>query len=504
MRGSAVFVNLFLTWIMLLPFYLFPVAAETANETTRRSGSSSPQKKLLDRLINNYGANSLRPVWNLTETVTVQLRFLPTQLIYFNERQQEVSVTAMMAQRWRDEFITWDEEAEGVEVLSVDLKQLWIPDITLYENVDREFLRFKDIPGLVYSNGSVEWYTPMITTTTCRVRVRYFPFDTQECNITFGSWSHDSSDINLTFQAGEEGSQQVFLQNGVWELARVDKLRYEKDFLCCDHPFSLIVYTLYFQRSSTFYVNTILTPCILLSFMNLLVFWLPPDAGEKISLGMTNLLALILFQQLVAENMPPLGDEFPILGTYFAAMIGIGCIAVTGTVVVLRIFYKGCDGPPPKLFRRLLKKNFVRRSLHRHPGYNTSRRHKVHSRTILDKLEKSIRVHYANGSEVTDLEPQSEVVDGVQGSASQSKASLRPTRDLHSIMSELRKSEERALETEKREMVEQEWKDLAAIVDLVLFFILLLATIFTLIFVLVTYSMYTKESARKLNMTDEV
>lgn len=163
-------------------------------------------------------------------------------------------------------------------------------------------------------NGSILWYTPMITTTSCRVRVRYFPFDTQICNVTFGSWAHSENEVNLTFQSDEEATTFEFLQNGVWELVRMTMHRERKKYLCCENPFTLIIYTIHFQRSSTFYVNTILVPCILLSFMNLLVFWLPPDAGEKISLGMTNLLALILFQQLVAENMPPLGDEFPILG----------------------------------------------------------------------------------------------------------------------------------------------------------------------------------------------
>lgn len=183
-------------------------------------------------------------------------------------------------------------------------------------SVDREFLRYRDFPVFVFPNGSVLWYTPMITTTTCRVRVRYFPFDTQVCNVTFGSWSHSVNQVNLTFQSDEEATEFSFLQNGVWELVGMTMYRQEQTFLCCEYPFSLIVYTMYLKRSSTFYVNTILVPCILLSFMNLLVFWLPPDAGEKISLGMTNLLALILFQQLVAENMPPLGDQFPIIGKY--------------------------------------------------------------------------------------------------------------------------------------------------------------------------------------------
>ena len=48
--------------------------------------------------------------------------------------------------------------------------------------------------------------------------------------------------------------------------------------------------------------------------MSLLVFYLPPDCGEKLTLSITNLLALVVFQQIIAENMPPSGDDSPIIG----------------------------------------------------------------------------------------------------------------------------------------------------------------------------------------------
>lgn len=40
---------------------------------------------------------------------------------------------------------------------------------------------------------------------------------------------------------------------------------------------------------------------------------MPPQAGEKMAFVVSNLLAAILFQQLVGSIMPPLGDEVPVL-----------------------------------------------------------------------------------------------------------------------------------------------------------------------------------------------
>ena len=46
----------------------------------------------------------------------------------------------------------------------------------------------------------------------------------------------------------------------------------------------------------------------------MLVFYLPPDSGEKVSLGVTVLLALTVFLLMVAEAMPPQSISIPLMG----------------------------------------------------------------------------------------------------------------------------------------------------------------------------------------------
>lgn len=167
---------------------------------------------------------------------------------------------------------------------------------------------------MVTADGYVVWYAPVIFRSSCKVKVQNFPFDTQNCIMTFGSWAYDTSQLDLVYLDDDDANQEVFSQNGVWELIAVNVTSELIYFKCCPHPYSLVKYSLTLRRQSSFYVVNIIIPCVLLSVLTLLVFYLPPDSGEKISLGMTNLLALILFQQLIAESMPPRGDEAPVLG----------------------------------------------------------------------------------------------------------------------------------------------------------------------------------------------
>ncbi|BHF84079.1 Neuronal acetylcholine receptor subunit alpha-7 [Sparganum proliferum] len=68
------------------------------------------------------------------------------------------------------------------------------------------------------------------------------------------------------------------------------------------------------QRRAIYYVFNLIVPCILISGMALLVFTLPPGAGEKISLGVTILLSLTMFLQLVADKLPQTSEAIPLIG----------------------------------------------------------------------------------------------------------------------------------------------------------------------------------------------
>ena len=82
---------------------------------------------------------------------------------------------------------------------------------------------------------------------------------------------------------------------------------------CCSEPYPDITYTLHLKRRSSFYIFNLLIPCMMISFLAPLGFYLPADSGEKVSLGVTVLLALTVFQLMVAESMPP-SESVPLIG----------------------------------------------------------------------------------------------------------------------------------------------------------------------------------------------
>lgn len=77
-------------------------------------------------------------------------------------------------------------------------------------------------------------------------------------------------------------SQKVFVYTGV------PGVRNQKSYECCPEIYIDITYTIHVQRRTLYYGFNIIIPCVLISSMSLLLFMLPPDSGEKISLGVTS------------------------------------------------------------------------------------------------------------------------------------------------------------------------------------------------------------------------
>ena len=55
--------------------------------------------------------------------------------------------------------------------------------------------------------------------------------------------------------------------------------------------------------------------------LTLLSFFLPPDSGERITLVITNLLAMTVFMLIVAEIMPATSEVIPLISIYYTGIM---------------------------------------------------------------------------------------------------------------------------------------------------------------------------------------
>lgn len=94
------------------------------------------------------------------------------------------------------------------------------------------------------------------------------------------------------------------------------------------------------RRRTLYFIFNLVFPCILISFMCILGFTLPPDSGEKIGLEMTTMLSIIMFSQLIMGIVPESSMAVPKIGLYFSCLMIISTLSIIANVLVLILHHR--------------------------------------------------------------------------------------------------------------------------------------------------------------------
>ncbi|XP_072230541.1 neuronal acetylcholine receptor subunit alpha-10-like [Leuresthes tenuis] len=316
-------------------------------------------QKLLSDLFSNY-TNALRPVEDTDHIINVTLQITLSQIIDMDERNQILTTYLWIRQVWMDAYLTWrKEDYDGLDTIRIPSSYVWRPDIVLYNSADDEFSSSMETNVVLRHDGQVMWDQPAITKSSCLVDVAFFPFDVQQCHLTFGSWTHNGNQMDL-FNALDSADLSDFVPNVEWEVLGMPAKKNVILYGCCSDPYPDITFTLHLKRRASFYIFNLLIPCMMISFLAPLGFFLPADSGEKVSLGVTVLLALTVFQLLVAESMPP-SESVPLIGKYYIATMTMVTASTALTIFIMNVHHCGPEARPVPQWAERLVLNFLAR-----------------------------------------------------------------------------------------------------------------------------------------------
>ncbi|KIH68397.1 Neurotransmitter-gated ion-channel ligand binding domain protein [Ancylostoma duodenale] len=225
---------------------------------------------------NNYLEDVLKkPASGPHEPITIKLKLRLSQII---------DVV------WIDRKLAWDpKNYGGVSVLYVPYEMIWVPDIVLYNK---------------------------------------FPFDEQQCHLKFGSWTYSENLLNLELLDDEVRYEKEINERGIvdnitiaedgidlsdyypsveWDIMSRVAIRRSKNYpSCCKQSAYVdITYYLNLRRKPLFYTVNLVFPCVGISFLTILVFYLPSHSGEKITLCISILVALTIFYLLLNYSTEP-------------------------------------------------------------------------------------------------------------------------------------------------------------------------------------------------------
>uniref|UniRef100_A0A8B9F8N3 Cholinergic receptor nicotinic gamma subunit n=1 Tax=Amazona collaria TaxID=241587 RepID=A0A8B9F8N3_9PSIT len=305
------------------------------------------EEKLLQDLMTNYNRH-LRPALHGDQIIDVTLKLTLTNLISLNEREETLTTNVWIEMQWSDYRLRWDpEEYDNIQLLRVPSTMVWLPDIVLENNIDGTFEITLYPNVLVSPDGSIYWLPPAIYRSSCSIHVTYFPFDWQNCTMVFQSQTYSANEINLLLTV-EEGQTvewitidpEAFTENGEWAIKHrpARKIINSEQFTPDDTQYQQVIFYLIIQRKPLFYIINVIVPCVLISAMAVLVYFLPAKAGgQKCTVSINVLLAQTVFLFLIAQKVPETSQAVPLIGKYLTFLMVVTVVIVVNAVIVLNI-----------------------------------------------------------------------------------------------------------------------------------------------------------------------
>ncbi|KAF6113186.1 cholinergic receptor nicotinic gamma subunit [Phyllostomus discolor] len=343
------------------PLFLLPLLAVCLGAQGRNQ-----EERLLADLMRSYNPH-LRPAERDTDVVNVSLKLTLTNLISLNEREEALTTNVWIEMQWCDYRLRWDpQDYEGLWVLRVPSTMVWRPDIVLENNVDGVFEVALYCNVLVSPDGCVYWLPPAIFRSSCPVSVTYFPFDWQNCSLIFQSQTYSTNEISL--QLSQEGGQTIewifidpeaFTENGEWAIRhRPAKMLLDAAAPAEEAGHQKVAFYLLIQRKPLFYVINIIAPCVLISSVAILIYFLPAKAGgQKCTVAINVLLAQTVFLFLVAKKVPETSQAVPLISKYLTFLLVVTILIVVNAVVVLNVSLRS---PHTHSMARGVRKVFLR------------------------------------------------------------------------------------------------------------------------------------------------
>ena len=170
-------------------------------------------------------------------------------------------------------------------------------------------------------DGATVYVPSLHLVVSCPVDTTYFPFDTQHCLIHTESWAYSEDLVNLSLAdpavflgASVLGGRK--LSNSQWKITAVQATRDSVIYENFDSSYSKLKFMLTLKRLPMYHVIHLTIPIFLLHTLSLTTFLVPPEGGERMTVGLTTFLSFSVFTLVLMEQLPESSVSLPIICKY--------------------------------------------------------------------------------------------------------------------------------------------------------------------------------------------
>ncbi|KAJ8318350.1 hypothetical protein KUTeg_003441 [Tegillarca granosa] len=287
---------------------------------------------------------SLRPGLSPDTALNVYMAFYIVSINEFDETGGKFSVVGFYEIRWEDDRLSWNPASYGgLNRIYYSQSEVWVPQMKPVNTMkDGHTFGANDVKIRVSPSGETTWRLAEFLETSCSADITFYPFDVQICRIDLVQLGYYYEDLVLTPMLTKIGTE-FYEENGIWEIKSTNVSATYFNTL------HYITFEFVLKRRSGFFIVNMLLPILMMGFLNLFVFILPAESGERVGYSITLLLSISVFLTLISDTLPPTSQpQMPILSFILMSDLVMSSLTMCCTIVGLRFYHNEEDKVIPR------------------------------------------------------------------------------------------------------------------------------------------------------------
>ena len=303
----------------------FSGSAYEISESNNRTESD-----LRVKLFKNYNSVT-RPVYDYHDSVKVNFTLSINSLESFDQISEKVKFNMKMTYIWYDEYLSWDKNDFDIEYINLGNEKIWTPDLELYNSASYPDLWSLEGATKIYNTGKIRWVKPILYEFSCPLKLNDFPFDTQNCQMDFGSWKMNKDYMNIRMNPDYKGNltnynlvNYIDFKHNEWTIKKVEYQTNDIEYLCCPDEFWTITSINIFMERKYHKYLVVMTMTAFLTISALVVNTLSVENYRRTYILVFIPLSIIWLQLYVASKIPVI--EYSTLMERFIISSYVTCI----------------------------------------------------------------------------------------------------------------------------------------------------------------------------------
>jgi hypothetical protein len=263
---------------------------------------------LRNELMTSYN-KYVRPVINYEDNLDIRMGLAVQNIEEFDQKKETLDLNIWVRMNWKDEVLNWNNSIYNISFLSMNVDDIWTPDIELLNAASKPTIYILDEALNLYNDGSIFRSKPAIFKFSCSLDLHEFPFDIQSCKMKFGSWTYNNDMMIVRPYESLDTQIDVLssFSHSEWDINSFSLRNYNESRVCCPGKnFSINEYTFEFQRYPHYYKLS-MGMTISLVIVSFIIMLMKPDNVSRTGTAVFIPLTILALQLTIADKIPVVG-----------------------------------------------------------------------------------------------------------------------------------------------------------------------------------------------------